>query len=163
MSARAKQLHAAALAVAFLAAPAAAQNGLDNLAAVATLNGSCEQLVVRGQDLTAQCAGHLINNAHTDGRSGFNFFIGDRVIDFVGNDSAFVGDHATLHVDTILVTRTDAGTTPRPENILARGECTYTNPFAGVATIICAATTAQGDFRVRFRSDGNPPGGGRVK
>ena len=155
-------LAAAALAL-FAAAPAAAQRGLNNLASVATLEGRCELLVVGGTDVTAQCAGHLINSAHTDGRSGFSFFTPGRMVDFVGADSAYVGDRATLHVDTILVARTNTEVLPPPHSIRARGECTYTNPFAGISTIICAADTAEGAFRVRFRSNGDPPGGGRRK
>ena len=146
-----------------LATPAAAQNGLDNLASVATLEGTCEQLVVRGEDVTAQCAGHLINTSHTDGRSGFDFLTPGRIVDFVGQDGAAVGDSATLHVDTILIARADSQAPARPESIPARGTCTYTNPYAGVSTIVCAAETAEGAFRARFRSNGQPPGGTRAK
>ena len=162
-SARMPGLIASAALTLLAATPTTAQNGLDNLASVATLEGTCEQLVVAGRDVAAECAGHLINSAHTDGRSGFSFFAAGRVVDFVGADSAYVGNSATLHVDTILIAHAQGPTPPRPENMPARGTCTYTNPYAGVATILCAADTAQGPFRVRFRSNGNPPGGGRVK
>ena len=154
------------IAAALLAAasPGFPQGGLDNLASVVTLDGRCVELVVRGADASADCAGHLINSAHTDGRSGFTFFrVGREAIDFAGQDSAAVGDSATLHVDMIVIARTDTAGPPRPQTIAARGECTYTTPYIGVATIRCTAATAQGRFSVLFRSDGRPPAGGRVK
>jgi hypothetical protein len=151
------------LVLIFLATPAAAQNGLDNLASVVTLSGTCEAFVARGADRTALCTGHVINSAHSDGRSGFTFVVGGEAIDFAGDDSAAVGDRAVLHVDTMIVARTDAAGPPRPEIIRARGECSYTNPYAGISRIDCTATTDQGEFRVRFHSDGTPPSGGPAK
>jgi hypothetical protein len=139
------------------AAPAASQGGLDNLATVAIMHGTCERLVVRGADHSRGCDGRIINSAHTDGRSGFAFIDSGAVLSFAGQDSAAVGDRATLHVDQVLVSRTDSGKPPTPENIPASGTCEYTNPYAGVSTITCAATTGQGAFGAAFRSDGRPP------
>jgi hypothetical protein len=156
-----RPLGALALAAAALvpARPALAQNGLDNLAAVATLRGECVRLVVRGR--TQPCGAQIINSAHTDGRSGFSFFTDGEVVDFAGQDSAAVGDRATLHVDTMILARTDTPGPPRPQTISAHGTCTYTNPYAGVATIACNAITPQGEFSALFRSDGHPPSGQR--
>jgi hypothetical protein len=138
------------------ASSAAAQGGLDNLASVATLRGRCVRLVVRGAE-ARPCGAQIINTAHTDGRSGFSFFTDGEVIDFAGQDSAAVGDRATLEVDTMIVARTDTRGPLRPRTISARGTCTYTNPYAGVATITCTAVTSEGEFSALFRSDGNPP------
>ena len=151
--------HAAALALAALlpTSPASAQGGLDNLVAIATMSGTCERLALPDRDLTRECAGRIGNSIHGDGRSGFAFFSGHAVISFAGQDSAAVGDRATLHVDEILITRTDPGSAPRPEIISAAGTCIYTNPYAGVATITCEAAARQGRYSAHFRSDGRPP------
>ena len=154
---------ALAFATALLpAGPAPAQGGLDNLASVAILRGQCVSLVVRGA-AGRPCGAQILNSAHSDGRSGFSFFTDGEVVDFVGQDSAAVGDRATLQVDTKIVARTDTHGPLRPHLIRASGTCTYTNPYAGVATITCTAATPEGEFSALFRSDGNPPGGGRVK
>jgi hypothetical protein len=150
--------------VLFAASPASSQNGLDNLSSVATMNGACERLVVRGADITSQCQGHVINSAHTDGRSGFAFFqAGSAVISFAGQDSAAVGDRATLHVDMVLIAAADSAQVPKPEVIPASGACEYTNPYAGVSTVTCTATTSQGEFRALFRSDGREPDVQRIQ
>jgi len=155
---------ALAFACALLAAPpaAAAQGGLDNLASLATMTGTCASLVVRGADVTNACEGRVLNSAHTDGRSGFAFIQGrSAIVSFAGQDSAAIGDRATLHVDMVLVARTDSGAAPKPEILRATGECTYTNPYIGVSTIICRAATSEGAFSATFRSDGRPPEGQR--
>ena len=149
-----------ALAVAALLLPAGAapaQNGLDNLVGIATMTGSCERMALPDRDLTRECAGRIGNSVHGDGRSGFAFFTDRAVISFAGQDSAAIGDRATLHVDEVIISRTDTGATPRPQVIRATGACIYTNPYAGVSTITCDAAAREGRYSARFRSDGRPP------
>ena len=154
----ARRLAVALLAATLLpASPAPAQSGLDNLVAIAGMTGTCERLALPDRDLTGTCEGRILNSAHSDGRSGFAFFSAHAVISFAGQDSAAVGDRATLHVDEILISRTDTGATPRPEIIPATGTCEYTNPYAGVSTVTCDAAGRQGHYSGHFRSDGHPP------
>ena len=96
----------------------------------------------------------LINIAYVSGESSFMIAVGDgNMVSFFGRDSTAVGNAATIAISRITATFGDDTT-----SLSARGQCRYTNPYAGVSTVTCNATTARGlRYSLVFRSDGNPP------
>jgi len=147
----------AAVLVACGAAAGAAQQGIAPGTVVVIMKGACSLLVVGGVDMTRQCNPTVINNAYPSGRSSFMFVYGDLVVSFFGEDSAAVGDQATLQVEEIGVARgrADGSASRVPHSV--RGTCTYTNPYKGPSRIICSATGKEGSYRAEFPSDGKPP------
>jgi hypothetical protein len=140
-----------------IAMPANAQDrNLENLSAIAIMNGRCSQLVFAGKDATRACVGKITNTMYKTGRAGFVFMAGDlAVITFSGADSPARGDQATVRLDKVIFTLVGMGT--EPNAIPATGTCTYTNPYAGPSRINCSASTKEGKFSGAFVSDGAEP------
>ena len=137
--------------------PSAADGGL---AAIATLTGTCERLVVAGEEKTDGCRAMIGNTIYRTGRSGFTFFVdGDSglVLTFSGADSAAEGDQATIVLDKIVFTPT--GPLQETTVLRAAGRCTYTNPYIGPSRVDCSASTESGRYSATFISDGRPPEG----
>jgi len=148
----------AAVLVACGSVAPAAQQGVAAGTVVVTLTGTCSLLVVGGTDVTRQCNRTIINTAYPTGRSSFMFtYAGDMVVSFFGEDSAAIGDQATLQVEEIGVARGKADGTANRVAHAVRGACTYTNPYKGPSRIICNAAGKDGTYRAEFLSDGKPP------
>ena len=130
-----------------------------SLGYVATMNGRCSHLVFAGRDGSTACTPKVINDVHKDGRVGFTFLVSDlAVITFSGMGQQQVkdaADVATQPLDTVIFTLTGTGTAPK--TIEAAGVCTYSNPYAGPAKVVCSAHTGEGLFEATFLSDGREP------
>jgi hypothetical protein len=123
--------------------------------AMAKLNGTCKQLLTPQGDRTDKCTSWILNIAYSTGRSQFMVMIGDKEsISFGGKDSPAQGDSATLTLDYVLTGKGDLSRQTRHE---ARGDCSYTNPYAGPSKIDCIAKTNDGSYELHFVSDGKPP------
>lgn len=137
-------------------APAEAQD-LSRIASIATMQGSCQKLILPGGgDQTAKCVGKILNVAYRDNRSSFRVAVGEALlVGFYGEDQAAVGDSATLVVSKVIVTLMGSNKT---DALDATGECRYTNPYAGPGHVDCKATSKNGEvFELSFVSDGKPP------
>ena len=130
------------------------QSVADRIDNIATLGGQCQSLVVANDNHNDVCGAQLINIAYVSGESSFMIAVGDgNMVSFFGRDSTAVGNAATIAISRITATFGDDTT-----SLSARGQCRYTNPYAGVSTVTCNATTARGlRYSLVFRSDGNPP------
>ncbi|MFA5965693.1 MAG: hypothetical protein WC804_16880 [Sphingomonas sp.] len=136
------------------ASGAAAQNP-GNVANLATMTGRCTTLIMPEGDMTAHCTGKLINTAYRDNHSNFMAVRDDAVvISFFGADHAASGDVAMLDVTRVTISR---GAGSKSRSINARGQCRYTNPFAGPSHVDCQAMADGKVYRLSFLSDGNPP------
>jgi hypothetical protein len=135
-------------------APAGAQN-LDNVAAIATMQGKCVRLVTPDGDLTVRCGRQIINTTYRDNHSSFMIPIDkDIVMSFWGEDHAAIDDRAVMTVRKITTAQTGHGK-PMPQD--ADGQCSYTNPYAGPSHIDCTATVAGKTYAFSFVSDGQAP------
>jgi hypothetical protein len=125
-------------------------------ATLAMFSGSCLKLTSPQADLTANCAGNVLNLTYPAGRSQFSPILNNRDMPFIlgGVDSHAAGDIAVLAIDYVI---TDPGDTVRKVRHPAKGTCRYSNPYAGPSTIECKADTDQGAYEFKFRSDGKPP------
>ena len=149
------------LAAGLMEASASAEGNLaDRVDNIATLNGSCQSLVVANDNHNDVCGSRLINVAYVNGDSSFMIAVGDgNMVSFYGRDSSAVGNAATIAISRITASFGDETTSDT-----ARGQCRYTNPYAGMSTVTCSATTSRGlRYSLTFRSDGNPPQVERVQ
>jgi hypothetical protein len=120
------------------------------------MNGTCQRLIIAGNDASSSCQGKLTNTMYRTGRSGFTFLAGDvAVVTFSGADSPAKGDQAVIRLDKVIFTLVGTGTEPNVVN--ATGSCSYTNPYAGPSHVSCSASTKAGRFSASFVSDGAPP------
>ena len=129
-----------------------------NLMGTATLTGTCQRLIIAGDDSTSRCRGLVGNTAYRSGRSGFTFFVEGEpglVVTFSGADGPAQGDQAAIALDKVIFTpiRPQRATT----ELRATGRCTYTNPYIGSSRIDCSASTDDGRYSGTFVSDGRPP------
>lgn len=144
----------AIFAVSFVPALVAAGE-LDNLATLATMDGTCHKLVIGGADATALCEPKVLNAAYKNGKSSFTFVAGDKaVVGFYGSDSRAQGNKAVLQVEAITLNLMMG----RPSTMeAATGTCSYTNPYAGPSLIQCSAISSDMTFSANFVSNGEEP------
>jgi hypothetical protein len=162
----AKALSAAFLSLAFFASlqvSASAQDGgRATVSSLTFISGRCESLK-NGSKTEYACKPVLTSFKYSNGRESFSYFeakpknaSGGIVVSFSGIDP-----DAMRNADGAIVKKIDlvvTGTAAAPlTQLKADGTCTYTDPFAGKATIVCQADTALGRFSGRFQSDGVPP------
>ncbi|GEP09084.1 hypothetical protein [Methylobacterium gnaphalii] len=123
---------------------------------LATVTGTCERLVIAGQDVTGQCTGSLLNTSYATGRVGFYFVTGDGgALTFTGLGSAQVKldpDTAVQPVDGVIF-----GFKGQYDRVKAVGMCRFTNPVAQPGSVSCSAETPGGAFAAEFVTDGKPP------
>lgn len=126
------------------------------LPTLATVNGTCERLVIGGRDVTAQCTGTLLNTSYATGRVGFYFVTRDgAALTFTGMGSSQIKpdpDTALQPVDGVIF-----GFDGRFDRSKAVGTCRFTNPYARPGTVNCRAETQDGVFAAEFVTDGKPP------
>jgi hypothetical protein len=148
----------AVIAAGFLGLAGAALAAASPLDYVATMNGTCSHLVFGGRDGSKSCVPKVVNDVHTDGRTGFTFLVGNSaVVTFSGVAPQVKDDPNTVTqpLDEVVLTLTGPGAAPK--TIKAAGACTYTNPYAGPGKVDCTARTSQGSFAAVFVSDGQTP------
>lgn len=137
--------------------PAVAQ-GMGDLSGVAMVTGTCERLVVAGEDMTNTCEGRLIQSIYRTGRTGFTVNIGSGgAITFSGIEGEKPDADSQLQsVDKVIVNRGKDGGPISSKGVT--GSCFYENPFKGPATTKCEGTDAEkGAYFLQFRTDGTPP------
>lgn len=123
------------------------------------MTGQCTYLSIRGSDVSGKCENLLESHTLTNGRVGFTFVGGDvATIVFSGlgaHQVTLSSRSASQPVDRVTFTLLGMGLAP---NILkATGECSYSDPFSGRATIRCTAKTSVGEFGAEFETDGREP------
>ena len=147
---------AAALSLALLAGTAAAQ-APSNLQRMMFVTGTCERLVVAGEDVTGRCRAVVVNLTYRHGRSSFAFSDADRrMISFSGMERSRTGEVVRQTLDLITIARGGGGEV-ETDGRTATGDCEFGDPFAGPAFIRCTARTAEGDYSASFTTDGEPP------
>ncbi|MGJ5175482.1 hypothetical protein ACQR16_03750 [Bradyrhizobium oligotrophicum] len=128
------------------------------LTGMATVKGTCQKLVVAGQDRSLECTGSLLNTDYDDQRSGFYFILlNGGVITFSnrGDLEKRVGpDKRVAPVDLVMI-----GEYPSKKinTVAAKGRCRYGNPFKGPSLIECSADSELGHFEATFLSNGEKP------
>ena len=139
-------------------AAAAAQPTRDfgDLRSIAFLRGTCERLVVAGEDRTESCHSALTNLAYHHGRTSFAFVDNgaQMMISFSGVAVTETGDDRRLTLDLLSRASGDGATI---ESEPTEGYCDYGNPRAGPTTVRCEGVTVSGRFSGLFTSDGEPP------
>lgn len=125
---------------------------------IATLNGTCQSLIVADDNHNDVCGSQLANVAYRNGESNFMVDIGNgNRVSFFGQDSAAVDGAAVITLSRVTV-----ALGREMNSYVARGQCRYTNPYAGVSTVVCNATADGHRYHLTFRSDGRPPNIQRV-
>ncbi|NKK36831.1 hypothetical protein GFL72_19625 [Rhizobium leguminosarum bv. viciae] len=130
-----------------------------NLTGMAILKGTCEKLIMKGDDLTGHCSNQIIQSIYNTGRTGFTVTVGDKgtVMTFSGLEGAKPDPDTQLQdLDFIILNLGIEGVAPARTRV--RGGCGYSNPYKGPTTISCQATGEKGEaYLLQFRSDGSPP------
>ncbi|HEY4202775.1 MAG TPA: hypothetical protein VGM83_19665 [Devosiaceae bacterium] len=130
-----------------------------NLEDVASVTGTCDKLIMAGDDLSPTCSGQMIQSIYNTGRTGFTVMVGDKgkTATFTGMEGAKPDDNSQLQtVDRVIVNEGIKGSTP--STIAATGSCAYTNPYMGPTIVNCQAVGDNGDaFLLQFRTDGSEP------
>ena len=111
---------------------------------VLRLAGICQKLVIDGGDLSASCAGTLVN-AVSGGRTRFDFTAGDgRTVSFSGNGAQQERTEETdpLQPINLVLVGSPGGQSGAPT--LAIGACRFSTPEPGRTAIICEASAADG-------------------
>lgn len=125
------------------------------------VTGHCLKYETPLSGVRGRCAGNVMNEQFNDGMESFGYIIRGRteqdaiIISFMGNGHQEVHmgvDHVTFPVDSVFVTSKNIAT-----SLAAVGTCSYGNPYSAPAPINCEAKTNQGEFKVRFETDGKPP------
>lgn len=107
---------------------------------VLRLEGTCQRLVIDGRDLSASCAGTLVN-AVSGNRTRFDFAAGDgRTLSFGGNGARQDATEETDPLQPINLVLIDRSGTPT----LAIGACRFSTPQPGRTAITCEASAADG-------------------
>ena len=128
---------AGAVCVAALASPARAQT-------VLRLEGTCQRLVIDGRDLSASCAGTLVNAVSGD-RTSFDFAAGDGLtLSFSGNGAQQGATEETDPLQPINLVLTDRSGGRSGTPTLAVGACRFSTPQPGRTAITCEASAADG-------------------
>ena len=144
------------LRIALLALGAAlATTGHAQAQASIVLNGTCERLVIAGQDLTSACQPTLTNGVARN-RASFDFTTKDgRSLSFSGNGMQQERTEETDPLQPInLVTPGEKGADGIVRNpVVAVGACSFKTPEPGKTAIVCEATAASGRFEGTFVTD----------
>ncbi|MDP4004016.1 hypothetical protein [Methylobacterium sp. NEAU K] len=104
------------------------------------LEGSCEKLVIDGQDLSQSCS-NVLMNAVSRNRTSFDFTAADgRTLSFSGNGAQQEATEETDPLQPINLVIAGKDGTPT----LAIGACRFSAPEPGRTAITCEATAADG-------------------
>ncbi|VUF11666.1 hypothetical protein MTDSW087_01350 [Methylobacterium dankookense] len=128
-------LRLAPLALVLFAGPAMAQTAVK-------LEGTCEKLVIAGQDLSGACQGTLMNTVSRS-RTSFDFTAADgRTLSFAGNGAQQERTEETdpLQPINLVIAGQGGGAAPT----LAIGACSFSTPAPGKTAITCEASAPGG-------------------
>lgn len=131
-----------------LAGPALAQTAIK-------LDGTCERLVIAGQDFSASCKNTLTNGVSRN-RISFDFSTGQgRALSFSGNGAQ---QDRTEETDPLQPINLVIPSETVPEGVVqgplvAVGACRFSTPSAGKTAIVCEATSAKGRYEGTFVTD----------
>ncbi len=131
----------------------------------ATLKGICQKMTIKDANITNGCTGLLLQNDFTDGRISFVFAsqVGETTdtttaaVSFSGdgkNQTHKDDDTAIQPLDAVIIS---SGVPLTTTTLSATGECEFTNPYKGKATVNCLAATPKGIFVGAFLTDGSEP------
>lgn len=116
------------------------------------LPGKCLHLSIGTTNFTADCKGEIAN---VNGGGDVSFMFSIRtggIISFQGNGRKVTGNKTTARLPLTFV-NIGSGVGELLGVDRASGSCTFTDPFAGPATIFCSAQTKQfGPVSARFRT-----------
>ena len=116
--------------------PAAAQTAVP-------LDGTCEKLVIAGQDLSGACKGTLMNTVSRN-RTSFDFTATDgQSLSFAGNGAQQDRTEETdplQPINLVIVGKGGSGSAPT----LAVGACSFSTPAPGKTAITCEASAPGG-------------------
>lgn len=125
-------------------------------AARTILSGTCQKLVVAGNDITGGCQ-PTVARALGSGGMRFDFPVLDAAtISLTGrsipNPASGIG---SIAVSQVTMTLTKEGVPPQSKP--ASGRCTFADPYQGVMTIRCVGSFEREPFDIVFRTDGRIP------
>jgi hypothetical protein len=132
---------------------------------MAIINGTCSQLTIADVDHSTECPKVVFNTAYVDNYSSFRIVAEDgTVVSFFGYDNEAVGDVAKLAVERIIFTPANAGgiggslvemtrrAQQNTKEIVATGQCEYTNPDLPDNHIKCEAVADGKSYSFTFRA-----------
>jgi hypothetical protein len=143
-----------------LAGPALAQ--ATNAQAANKLEGTCERLVIAGQDHSAKCRGTLVNTV-TRNRTSFDFSSDDgRSLSFSGNGNPQerTEESDALQPINLVIPGETTGEGVAQGPLVAVGACRFGVPSGGKTTIACEANAAKGRYEAVFVTDAKTAPGG---
>jgi hypothetical protein len=139
--------------------PAAIAQDIPGLIGMASLTGTCEQLIAAGNDFSPHCSDMILQSIYDNGRTGFTLIIGDQgtVVTFSGMEGAKPDPDSQLQsVDKVILNLGIDGVPPSSTE--TKGSCSYRNPYKGPMTIGCHAVDDEGkSYYVQFTTDGSEP------
>jgi hypothetical protein len=140
-----------ALLCAILSLPSAAR-----AQAALRLDGTCEKLVIGGQDLSQSCS-NVLTNAVSRNRTSFDFTTSDgQTLSFSGNGAQQEATEETDPLQPINVVTIGKDAPPT----LAIGACRFSTPEPGRTAITCEANSADGrPFAGTFVTAAKAPAG----
>ncbi|WP_315812033.1 hypothetical protein [Bradyrhizobium sp. SZCCHNR2028] len=136
------------------AAPSRADARLTGMVVV---KGTCQKLIVAGEDRSSECKGALLNTDYDDQRTGFYFTLLDGSVVTFSNRGDLQEqpgpDKFVTPVDMMII-----GQSRKTINkVTAKGQCRHGNPFKGPDLIECTADSEIGRFEGLFLSNGEKP------
>ncbi|MBJ3783536.1 hypothetical protein [Devosia sediminis] len=142
---------ALALPVLVLALPAQAAEPTNMI----TMDGTCESLVVDGDDLSADCKDSVMQVIYDIGRVGLYAFAGEQIVTFSGTSDEVIDNEIHHQLDQVVLGVTGSD----PRSVPARGTCIYENPYEGApARFTCEARAKSGaSYTLSFVTDGATP------
>ncbi|MBX9929973.1 MAG: hypothetical protein K2Y56_00270 [Methylobacterium sp.] len=144
---------------------ALAMTGHAQAQATIVLDGTCERLVIAGQDLTSACKPNLTNGVARN-RASFEFATMDgRSLSFSGNGMQQERTEETDALQPInLVIPGEKGAEGIVRNpVVAVGACSFKTPEPGKTAIVCEANAANGRFEGTFVTDAKDAAKGAAK
>lgn len=141
--------------IAVAPAALAADEAPPGLVALLKVTGECLDISVARQKLGDGCTGELGMAVYADGRTGFHFMMRN------GHIFSVSGLHAENGRNSVKIDRVVFNTgieVNKPDVIVARGHCSYGDPYRGRMTVRCSGTIGRAqDFIASFETDGKPP------
>jgi hypothetical protein len=154
--------HVFAIAIIFLATPAAAEE--PDIDMFALMSGKCSTLKIAGSDFACRAVAYFHGE---QGRANFTVVLDDpadnsHIVSFSGENARRDQDLYELSIDRMLLNSKDrpkADGLPVPSIELSTGRCKQLGNFATqqISSVSCTATDNNGKkYELQFESDGSP-------
>jgi len=115
------------------------------------VTGTCDRLATPDGNQTAACNKAVGLVSYSNGRRSFWFSIPHKsLIAFSGISESQDDKAGTLHIDLITL-----ASSPHANPSVAKGSCSFDNPWKGRAHIRCQGSTEAGNFSRRARAANN--------